>query len=132
MEKNTEPGQSASSEPEQTLEVGPTRVAAITSIASGALVFAIAGIPSGAMAASENAPIKLDGQTLLDSLKRAGLDPKRLDLAQLLGKRADLAELQARLTGTAPGTETAGPGGVKEKKKGSGTTWNVTIFAYNA
>jgi hypothetical protein len=98
MEENTEQGPAAGSETERTLEGGPTRVAAITSIASGALVFAIAGLPSGATAATKSQT--LDGSQLLASLERAGMNPRALNLKQLLGPRPDLAELQARLTGT--------------------------------
>jgi hypothetical protein len=100
MEKNTE-HVPTSSETERTLQDDPTRVDILKSIATGALAFGIVGIsPGAADAATGPATTKLDGRTLLASLERAGLNPKELNLKQLLGPRTDIAELQARLTGT--------------------------------
>jgi hypothetical protein len=104
IEKTGEQGPVASGEAERiVIEGDPTRVEALKAIAVGAIAFGIAAVPSGATAATgiaKTKEVRLDGQKLLNSLQRAGLDPKKLDLVQLIGKRADIAELQARLTGT--------------------------------
>lgn len=65
------------------------------------------------------APEKLDGRAILTSLTRAGLDPKRLDLASLLGKRSDLDELNRLLHG--------GPAGMR-KDVDWDVTFDITIF----
>ena len=101
MEKNQE-HVPTSSETERTLQDDPTRVDILKSIATGALALGMVSITSGAAGARSQ---QLDGRTLLASLERAGLNPKELNLKQLLGPRPDIAELQARLTGTGSGSE---------------------------
>ena len=49
--------------------------------------------------------IDLDGPQLISTLKKAGLDPKKLNLKGALGKGIDVEELQSRLR--APATEAA-------------------------
>jgi hypothetical protein len=123
IEKTGEQGPVESGEAERiVIEGDPTRVEALKAIAVGAIAFGIAAIPSGATAATGTAmtkEVQVDGQTLLASLQRAGLDPKKLDLVQLIGKRADIAELQSRLTGT-------------KSARARANTWNVTFVAYQA
>ena len=105
MEKNQE-HVPTSSETERTLQDDPTRVDILKSIATGALALGMVSITSGAAAMPASARSQqLDGRTLLASLERAGLNPKELNLKQLLGPRPDIAELQARLTGTGSGSE---------------------------
>ncbi len=107
MEKNQE-HVPTSSETERTLQDDPTRVDILKSIATGALALGMVSITSGAAGAAMPASARsqqLDGRTLLASLERAGLNPKELNLKQLLGPRPDIAELQARLTGTGSGSE---------------------------
>ena len=52
--------------------------------------------------------VDLDGPQLVSTLKKAGLDPKKLNLKGALGKGVDVEELQSRLRGT--GTEAAAAG----------------------
>lgn len=113
MEKTGEQGPLESGGAQRiVIEGDPTRVEALKAIAVGAIAFGIAAVPSGATAATGTATNKemhLNGQKLLISLEKAGLNPKNLNLTQLLGKRADIAELQARLTGTGPANKSEWP-----------------------
>jgi hypothetical protein len=81
----------------------PTRVDVLASVAAGALAFGLAGLPSGVAAATAARMSKsaMNGPMLLESLENAGLNPKELNLRQILGPRRDLEELQALLTGPA-------------------------------
>lgn len=118
MNENSEQSLPAGGEPKG--DSGrPTRTAAIASLASGALAFGIAGRPSSASAETEAEMTHVDGQKLLSSLKRAGMDPRKIDLPSLVGSRPDLHELQARLTG-AP-----------SEMKRSETKWTVVIDGVN-
>ena len=45
--------------------------------------------------------MELDGQKLVGALQKAGLDPKKLDLKEALGRGVDIEELQSRLRGGA-------------------------------
>jgi hypothetical protein len=49
--------------------------------------------------------VDLDGPQLIGALRKAGLDPKKLDLKGVLGRGVDVEELQSRLRG--PATEAA-------------------------
>ena len=44
--------------------------------------------------------VELDGNQLVEALRKAGLDPNKLDLRAALGKGVDVEELQSRLKGT--------------------------------
>ncbi|HTW81021.1 MAG TPA: hypothetical protein VME23_15850 [Terracidiphilus sp.] len=45
--------------------------------------------------------VELDGRKLVGALEKAGLDTKKLDLRETLGRGVDIEELQSRLRGGA-------------------------------
>lgn len=51
------------------------------------------------------ADITMDGNRMVETLKKAGLDPSRLNLKEVVGPGVDIEELQSRLRAT--GTPTA-------------------------
>jgi hypothetical protein len=49
------------------------------------------------MANKTTTNIEMDGPHLVEALHRAGMDPARLDLRNILGTHVDVEELQSRL-----------------------------------
>jgi len=107
-----------SSEAEQALD----RADVLKAIATGALVFGIAGLSTGSAEAKGTVLIrnqKMSGPSTLAALERAGLYPQKLNLDQLITGGGDIKELQARLGGSTPG-----PAGE--------TTWEIHISAVDS
>ena len=61
--------------------------------------------PSGPKTTSTTASVELDGQHLVQALQRAGMDPAKLNLREILGSRVDIQELQSRLQRPTPDVE---------------------------
>jgi hypothetical protein len=62
------------------------------------------------MANKTTTNIEMDGPELVEALRRAGMDPERLDLRHILGPHVDVEELQSRL-----------------RQRASAHAWRVTV-----